>query len=415
MTAYISAAALFLCALSADAMKLYSPPSWSLRTAMPYAASDFTATPLGGKIYIVGGCNGNQTWEGAFDFPGYYCSSVTAETLVYDPSTDTFEALAAAPRPRYRHAAVALGTEIIVLGGKTLFDDTLAEVDVLDTVTGTWSTRGAMSAPAADLAAFTLGGVVYAVGGYSAIYDALSVMSVMDPSTGVWSTLDARSWLNTERGDHGIGIIDGQVYAFGGFTHLNGFSAPHASLEALDADTMTWVQHPEPATIGRGDKAVVGLHGRVLVLGGEAKDGEGSSLPLQDVEAFHPFTSPSSAGGWSFVGTLMEKRFRFSAAAVGDSVYVFGGQGYLVGEINAEGSYYPVVSAVSSLTEEFLDTDTLVEEEEEDDMVTAGLVCGVLGFLLGAIALLVSVTKRANSGKNTTTDANVYDKHVATV
>ena len=58
----INAGLLLLCSSSADAMKLYSPPSWSVRADMPYSASDLTATTVGAKIYIVGGCTGAQEY-----------------------------------------------------------------------------------------------------------------------------------------------------------------------------------------------------------------------------------------------------------------------------------------------------------------------------------------------------------------
>lgn len=399
-------ALLLVCFSSADGFKIYSPPSWSVQNSMPYAASDFTATTLGEKIYIVGGCDGPQNFD--FDFDGYYCSSVTDKVLVYDPATDTFEELAAAPRARYRHAAVAVGTEILVFGGKTLDDRSHLEVDVLDTATGTWKTRGVMKNPTSDLAAFVLGGTVYAVGGYDSGYTALDTVSAMDPATGGWTTL-VDSSLNTARGDLGIGVVDGQVFAFGGWTHEDEYATPHASLETLDAATMTWTKHPEPAKLGRGDKAVVGLHGRVLVLGGETKDAEGINVPLDDVEAFHPTATGVGAGGWTNVGTLLEKRFRFAAAALGDSVYVFGGQGYRVGGNDANGSYYPVVSSVTKLSEQYLDTDTEEHDEHEHGQVIAALACGVLGLLLGASALLVALTNRSGDrSKPSATDPNSY-------
>lgn len=412
---------------SAAAATVYSPPSWSFHARMPYAASDMTATSVDGSVYLVGGCVGNQSYI-TTDWGGMYsCSAVTDKALVYSPSTDTWVALPPAPRARYRHAAAAVGSKLYVFGGKTLEDSTIKEVDILDLEQLTWSTASSlMESATSDLAAFVLDGMVYAVGGYTEMdYDALTAVHRMDPATEEWTTLPGE--LVSARGDLGAGVLDGTAYVFGGFTHEDGWSSPHATMEVFDAVTGTWTEFAEPSNVGRGDKAVVPLHSRLLIMGGETKDADGVSLPLKDVEAFHP--SSNGGGGWSVAGKLLEERFRFSAAAVGDSAYVFGGQGYLVGEPNTVGSYYPLVDLVTSLSEDILIATTddnadarLARLEEEikslkkeestlnnaastpspqpdhDDhdasaTAIAGCVFGVLGFLLGAAALAVATSK----------------------
>ena len=88
--------------------------NWVPRAAMPHEASDFSATTVGDEIFLVGGCGHEQEWVGAAEWPGYYCSGVLAKSVAYVPATNTYRALPDAPRQRYRHSAVAVGTKVRV-------------------------------------------------------------------------------------------------------------------------------------------------------------------------------------------------------------------------------------------------------------------------------------------------------------
>jgi len=411
---------------TALATDLYSH-SWQALAEMPYAASDLTATTVGSRIYLVGGCSNDQIhipdWGGM-----YVCSETTNRTLAYSPATDTYTELADAPRNRYRHAAAAVGTKLYIFGGKTLFDDTIPEVDVLDTATNTWTTLAdLMPSAASDSTAFVLDGKIFIVGGYDPAYNALTQVVTFDPATETFAT--AARGLNTARGDVGSAVVDGTPYVFGGFTHENDFKAPHPTLEVYNPSTETWEEHIEPAGIGRGDKAVVALHSRFLVMGGETKDSAGHSLPLTEVEAFAPARSGENTvggGEWTEVGKLSEERFRFAAAVLGDAAYVFGGQGYLVGEANSNTSYYDVVSTASAYNEQAFSMpgmqaslDTLQADDVADDAkvdamqasldkllddhdaasTTAVVACvfGVLGFVLGAGAVALAMSAKGSA------------------
>ena len=96
----------------------------------------------------------------------------------------------------------------------------------------------------------------------------------------------------------------------------------------------------------RGDKAGAALHGRFQVIGGETKDSKGVSVPLSDVEVYNPILKK-----WTEEGSIPSERFRFSAAPHGDSVYIFGGQGYLVGTYGDAASYYPTLKTVEAFQE----------------------------------------------------------------
>ena len=61
--------------------------SWKTKAALPSGGrSDMSATTVGDEIVLVGGCTGNQSYQGW----GYGCEVVTAETVIYDPLKDTY-------------------------------------------------------------------------------------------------------------------------------------------------------------------------------------------------------------------------------------------------------------------------------------------------------------------------------------
>merc|ERR1719343_995411 len=98
--------------------------------------------------------------------------------------------------------------------------------------------------------------------------------------------------------------------------------------------------------IARGDKAVAVLNGILHVVGGETKNTHGHSVALRDVEAYDP-----DGNSWYPGGSIPSHRFRFVAAAYGQSLFIFGGQGFLIGSYGEIGSKYPVVDTVEAYTE----------------------------------------------------------------
>ena len=98
---------------------------------IPKAISDHTAV-LGGDdlVYVAGGCddpNGN-TWNE--ERTTFACASISSSLYSFDPETSEVVTLPDMPRGRYRHAAVAMGNQLWLVGGRSLEDDLLEEVDV---------------------------------------------------------------------------------------------------------------------------------------------------------------------------------------------------------------------------------------------------------------------------------------------
>jgi hypothetical protein len=98
---------------------------------LPKPLSDMTATLYGGIVYLAGGCdapNGNVYNAAIGEFT---CDSASDALYAFHYRKNTVEVLATLPRPRYRHAAVAVNDRLWLVGGRTTEDDSIiGQVDV---------------------------------------------------------------------------------------------------------------------------------------------------------------------------------------------------------------------------------------------------------------------------------------------
>jgi len=221
-------------------------------------------------------------------------------------------------------------------------------VDVLDTATRKWSTLSQkMPGATTDLSAFAWAGKVYTTGGYTAQWQAETTTQIFDPKLKSWQVGPS---LKAGRGDAFAAVASGKAFVGGGFTHENEWKMPLSSMEMLNLDQSNAfvTEDVKDMEIARGDKAVAVLNGVLHVVGGETKDKAGQSVPLKDVEVYDPDSKV-----WAKGGDIPSHRFRFVAAAHGDSLFIFGGQGYLEpkGDYEKDGSKYPVMDTVEAYTE----------------------------------------------------------------
>lgn len=94
-----------------------------LNTKLPTSTSDHTATLVGSKVYIAGGCDALDGNKWFAPDEAFYCGSVTDAFYSFDIETEAIEVLESLPMPRYRHAAAYAGGKIWIHGGRSLFDD----------------------------------------------------------------------------------------------------------------------------------------------------------------------------------------------------------------------------------------------------------------------------------------------------
>jgi hypothetical protein len=144
------------------------------------------------KIYALGG----NCWLGS-------CTIFnTAEA--YDPTTNTWTAIASMGIGRMNLAAATLNGKIYAVGGEYRhtgheFDDdffvTINSAEAYDPTTNTWTAIAPMGTRRMNLAATTLNGKIYAVGGDDGVYvqpnipHILNTTEAYDPTTNTWTAI----------------------------------------------------------------------------------------------------------------------------------------------------------------------------------------------------------------------------------
>jgi hypothetical protein len=293
-------------------------------------------------IYLVGGCDDPQGNAYQKEMDIYACTSLTAQTWAYNPDDGVFLSLDAAPRPRYRHTAANVEGKIWVLGGRTVTDELITEIDVYDPMSKTWSTVGNLPTDLqrSDQASFAVGPYLYVLGGYDAAYTASDSLVRADTTSVqtdglVWEPLASMA---EARGDVHAVTVNGRAYVTGGYTHDDGYCRPLTSTERYDYESTDgqWTTIGHLHT-GRADKALVAVKDHLYAVGGESKDDElcngdpgEYTLALGDVEVLDT-TNPGATPQWTVVSSdLEERRFRFVGAPWPrtNSVYVLGGQSF---------------------------------------------------------------------------------------
>ena len=188
--------------------------------------------------------------------------SLTAESEIFDPETNTWSETAPMLERRVNQTATLLADgRVLVVGGGKVDGPYIKTAEIYDPATDAWTATPEMSRGRAFHSTTLLAdGRVLVVGGRGKVRQA----EIYDPATDAWGpageTMDARS-------EHSAVLLaDGTVLVTGGTGYL-------ATSEIFDPATGSWVAG-EPLDTGRYRHGSVRLaDGRTLIMGGTSKDG----------------------------------------------------------------------------------------------------------------------------------------------
>ena len=261
-----------------SSMERYDPSTneWEEEAVAPMlTARKFVgAAVLDGKLYAAGGQD-------------VAANDATSDLVEwYDFAANAWVAVAPMASARESLAVAVLDDKLYAVGGLRDVDennfDTLSSAERYDPVLDAWEAVAPMAVARRGLAVAVLDGKLYALGGYDATTAGMTVLSSVeryDPVTNVW---EEAAPMAEPRCLFAVAVLDGKLYAGGGGDHIS----RHDSVERYDPVTNAW-EEVAPMAESRGNHAMVALEGNLYASGGLDWD---ESL-LATVERYDPRTN----------------------------------------------------------------------------------------------------------------------------
>jgi hypothetical protein len=260
---------------------------WSAMAPMKRARYFFGACVVAGEIYVTGGTGIDNDYD-----DGALLSSVQK----YCPLSKTWISVAPLLSARSGHAAVAVGTEIYVLGGTTLRHHASRTTLKLDTRLGTWCKVTPMPSARSSISACAVGRNIY-VFGQSTGHNDQRGASVLKYDTEVDQWTKLAPMPNCR-----IGIC---ACAMNGLVYIIGAGPSNRDCLRFDPVQETW-STLAPTLSERDDGSLLVLDGLLFATGG----GWGNS----SVERYD-----AAADTWSAVADKLEARCYFPAVTIGSA------------------------------------------------------------------------------------------------
>lgn len=265
-------------------VEVYDPvtDTWMRKSDMPTARLGLSTSVVNGKIYAIGGGLIESTWSNGESFK-------TVEE--YDPATDTWATKSEMLRARGWHSAVVLDGKIYIIGGADSPSGPsggvqIRTVDVYDPSTDSWSQKGNIPrSRICDGSASMVDGKIYAFGGWGGEYRAHEY----DPVTDTWS--DKKN-MPQYRTNLSTSVVDGMIYAIGGgYDSVDGPVALE-TVDVYDPSMDTWETGPSMLN-GRSGLGTAVIDGKIYAFGGWTGRWRNFSETIKTVEVYDPSTAPT--------------------------------------------------------------------------------------------------------------------------
>jgi hypothetical protein len=282
--------------------------SWTALSPMPTARGGAGVAEVNGKIYVIGGLNGNNQPLSTIE--------------EYDPQTNGWTSKQPMPTARSGFAIAVYQNKIYCIGG-TVGNGFVGNTEVFDPVSNTWETKSSMPTPRGDLNANVVNDKIYLIGGkiYSNVspyFNETNLNEAYDPVNDSWTT---KSSVPTAVKGYASAVANGKIYVLGG--SLQSLSLENTLLssanQVYDPQVDNWSLAANlPTTISYGGAALtLGYLApeKIYLVGGYSN---GSFVPL--VQAYDLKTD-----SWSFGEPMPTARAYLGVVALNDVLYAMGG------------------------------------------------------------------------------------------
>ena len=281
--------------------------SWTSLAPMPTARGELGVAVANGKIYAIGGTNGNSTLN-------------TNEE--YDPITNHWSTKASMPTARSGFAIVVYQNKIYCIGGEVSNSFT-ANTEVYDPATDTWETKSSMPTPRADLSANLVNDKIYLIGGkkYSSTtpyYRQTDVNEAYDPVTDTWSK---NAPLPTAVQSYASAAVGDKIYIIGGSKPSSklGLDIVINANQIYDTKTDSWSNGANMNTLVSYGAAVATTGymapTRIYLIGGYIANNYSNKT-----QVYNTYDNT-----WTNGTSMLTARGYLSATTINDILYAIGG------------------------------------------------------------------------------------------
>ena len=279
---------------------------WVIGASAPTKRTEVAVAAVQDKIYVVGGFSEPS-------LANFFNYTISQAVEVYDPKTDLWTTTTPLPDGRHHAGIASFHGYLYMVGGfsQSLLSVWHAENTVYryDPSTSEWSELAPMPTARGGLGVVVLDGHLYAIGGYNGDNNPASV-EVFDPKANSWST---RAPLPTPRDHLAVARVGSRIYAIGGRPKLN-YGKNMAVVEEYDSAIDQWRSRADLPAARSGITAGV-VRGQIYVLGGESKGGTFATN-----EAYSP-----QQDQWRTMAPMPTARHGLGSAVIGDRLYVISG------------------------------------------------------------------------------------------
>jgi N-acetylneuraminic acid mutarotase len=240
-------------------------------------------------------------------------SGGTSAVEEYDPVTDTWTTKASLPTPRQWLSTSVVNGKIYAIGGDAYAKaPSLSTVDEYDPATDTWTEKAPASMLTARFGHSTsvVDGKIYAIGGWLRPPErVISDVEEYDPATDTWTK---KASMPTARAALSTSVVDGKIYAIGGTTYRAGLS----TVEVYNPATDTWTTKAPMPTARTTLSSTSVANGIIYVIGGVSDEPAFST-----VETYNPATDT-----WAEKAPMPTARGFLATSVVNGKIYAIGGR-----------------------------------------------------------------------------------------
>jgi N-acetylneuraminic acid mutarotase len=272
---------------------------WKQLPDMPTARAGLAAAVYNNQVYAIAG-------EGI--------DGILAVNERYDPTLNSWETLQPKPAAVADVQAAVVGGLIYVPGGRLTGGEMTNVLEIYDPQTDLWTQGASLPAPLSGYALATYEGKIYLFGGWDGKAYLDSVF-IYDPAQDGWT---AGTPMLSARAFTGAAVAGDKIHVFGGTNDEGILAANEIYVPTMEGGADSPWSQATAMPEGRYGIGVGSVTDVIYLFFGRNDAAENSRLPV--------IRFGTGTGQWESINAGSQSIFRSSAAVLGNTIYIVGGE-----------------------------------------------------------------------------------------